>query len=137
MASRILTFVDASVLIYAAVKPTPATFPRRLRALQVLGDPDREFVASEYLRLEVLPLAHYFNKSKEVAFYETFFASVTVWVDPIDIIKSAHTLASKYGLGALDALHVTAAEQVGAELVSAEKPTKPIYRAYALASSIY
>lgn len=137
MANKILTFVDASVLIYAAVKPTPTTFPRRLRALQVLGDPDRDFVASEYLRLEVLPVARYFNKSKEVAFYETFFASVTVWVDPIDIIKPAHTLASKYGLGALDALHVAAAERAGAELVSAEKPTKPIYRAYALASSIY
>jgi len=137
MASRILTFVDASVLIYAAVKPTPATFPRRLRALQVLGDPDRDFVASEYLRLEVMPVASYFNKSKEVAFYETFFASVTVWVDPTDIIKSAYTLACQHGLGALDALHVTAAERAGAELVSAEKPTKPLYRAYTLASSIY
>lgn len=75
--------------------------------------------------------------NKEVAFYETFFASVTVWVDSIDIIKLAYTLACQHGLGALDALHVAAAERAGAELVSAEKPTKPVYRAYALVSSIY
>jgi predicted nucleic acid-binding protein len=137
MATKTLTFVDASVLIYAAVKPTSMTFPRRLRALQVLGDPDRDFVASEYLRLEVMPVARYFNKSKEVAFYETFFAAVAMWVDPIDIIKPAYALACQYGLGALDALHVAAASHAGAELVSAERPTKPLYRAYALSSSIY
>jgi predicted nucleic acid-binding protein len=137
MATKILTFVDASVLIYAAVKPTSMTFPRRLRALQVLGDPDRDFVASEYLRLEVMPVARYFNKSKEVAFYETFFAAVSAWIDPVNIITPAYTLACQYGLGALDALHVAAASHSGAELVSAEKPTKPIYRAYAQASSIY
>lgn len=61
MANKILTYVNASVLIYAATKPTAATFARRLRALQVLSDPDREFVASEYLRLEVLPIPKLFQ----------------------------------------------------------------------------
>jgi hypothetical protein len=75
--------------------------------------------------------------NKEVAFYETFFAAVGVWVDSIDIIKPTYTLACQYGLGALDALLVTAAERAGAEMVSAEKPSKPIYRAHSLASSIY
>jgi predicted nucleic acid-binding protein len=74
--------------------------------------------------------------NKEVAFYETFFAAVSVWVDSIDSIKPAYTLACQHGLGALDALHVAAADRAGAEMLSAEKPTKPIYRAYALASSI-
>ena len=59
MANKILTFVDASVLIYAATKPTSVTFARRARALQVLTDPDREFVASEFLQLEVMPIAKY------------------------------------------------------------------------------
>ena len=68
MANKVLTYVDASVLIYAACKPTAATLARRLRALQVLGDPDREY---------------------------------------------------------------------GAELVSAEKPTKPLYRASSNMTSIY
>jgi hypothetical protein len=76
MADRILTFVDASVLIYAASKPSAVTFQRRLRALQVLGDPDREFLASEYLRLEVLPIPLYYGKNREVAFYAKFFANV-------------------------------------------------------------
>lgn len=52
MASKTLTFVDASVLIYAANKPTAATLAPRLRALQVLGDPDREFLGCDYLRLD-------------------------------------------------------------------------------------
>jgi len=137
MASKTLTFVDASVLIYAATKPTSATFARRLRALQVLGDPTREFMASEYLRLEVMPVARYFNKSREIAFYEKFFASVTVWADALAIIQPAFHEACQYGLGALDALHVAAASALGAELVSAEKPTKPLYRAYSNISSIY
>ncbi len=131
------TFVDASVLIYAAVKPTSATFARRLRALQVLGDPDREFVASEFLRLEVMPVAAYFKKNREIAFYEKFFAAVTTWVGASALISPAYTTACQYGLGALDALHVAAALEAGAELVSAERPTKPIYRAYANATSIY
>jgi hypothetical protein len=37
----------------------------------------------------------------------------------------------------LDALHVAAAAASDAELISAEKPTKPIYRAYGNITSIY
>jgi hypothetical protein len=134
---KILTFLDASVLIYAAVKPTAETFARRIRAMQVLSDPDREFVASEFLRLEVLPIAHYFQKQREIAFYEKFFAAVTQWVAPATLLAPAYALACQHGLGALDALHVAAADSLAAELVSAEKPTKPIYRACANISSIY
>ncbi len=137
MTSKMPTFVDASVLIYAAVRPTPETFARRLRALQVLGDPDREFVSSEFLRLEVMPVVTYFKRNREIAFYEKFFAAVTRWVDPSTLISPAYRTACQHGLGALDALHVTAAASVGAELVSAEKLTKPIYRAYSNISSIY
>jgi hypothetical protein len=46
------TFVDASVLINAIVGQDAA---RKMRALSVLADPDREFVATEFLKLEVLP----------------------------------------------------------------------------------
>ena len=137
MANKILTFVDASVLIYAASKPTVVTLPRRLRALQVLGDPDREFLTSEYLRLEVLPIAVCYHKSREVAFYQKFFESAVLWADSSNLIAPAYTLASRFGLGALDALHVAAADTHNAELVSAEKPTKPVYRAYSNITSIY
>ena len=137
MANKILTFTDASVLIYAARKPTAATFARRLRALQVLGDPDREFLSSEFLRLEVLPIPLYYHKTREIAFYQKFFASIVLWADSASLITAAYALASQFGLGALDSLHVAAAAASGAELVCAEKPTKPIYRAYANITSIY
>jgi len=137
MVNKILTFPDASVLIYAATKPTSQTVARRMRALQVFNDPDREFVASEFLRLEVLPIAKFFGKKREIQFYETFFANVSRWADDTALIAPALVLASRHGLGALDALHICAADQFGAEFVSAEKPTKPIYRAFSNISSIY
>jgi hypothetical protein len=97
MANKILTYVDASVLIYAAAKPTASTFARRLRALQVLSDPDREFVASEYLLLEVRPIPTYFNKKREEAFYAKFFSNVTRWADSSILISPAYAIACQYG----------------------------------------
>lgn len=126
MANKMLTFVDASVLIYAASKPTADTFAKRLRALQVLADPDRAFLASDYLRLEVLPIPVCYRKSREVAFYQKFFAGAVKWADSTALMMPAYDIACQFGLGALDALHVAAAEEHGAELVSAERPTKPI-----------
>lgn len=135
--NKILTFVDASVLIRAALQPTATTFYTHLRALQILGDPDREFVGREFLRLEVLPIANYFGKRREIKFYEKFFDNVAYWANDVAVIAPALALASQYGLGALDALHLCAANQFGAEFVSAEKPTKGIYRAYSNISTIY
>ena len=89
----------------------------------MLTDPDREFVATEYLQLEVMPIAKYFGKTKEIVFYETFFAAVQHWVDNAVLVTPAYNLACQYGLGAMDALHVVAATSMNAELVSAEKPT--------------
>ena len=137
MSNKILTFVDASVLIYAATKPSAATFARRSRALQVLGDPNREFAASEFLRLEVTPIASFFQKSRELAFYAAFFNGITQWIDSASLLASAYALACQYGLGALDALHITAAASLNAEFVTAERPTKPLYRAYTNIISIY
>lgn len=137
MASKVLTFVDASVLIYAASKPTTTTLARRLRALQVLGDPDREFLGSEFLRLEILPIPFHYRRARETAFYQRFFASVARWADSPRLIAPAYDLACQFGLGALDALHIAAAAAHGAELVCAERPTKPIYLAYQNVTSIY
>lgn len=128
------TFVDASVLINAIVGSDAA---RKMRALAVLGDPNREFVATRFLELEVIPIPLKFNKKKEAAFYERFFNGVRIWIDPVSTIQPAYDLACQHGLGAIDALHLAAAITAGAEFVSAEKPTKPIYSAYANAVSIY
>jgi hypothetical protein len=73
MTTKRLTFLDASVLINAVRGADPA---RKLRALDVLGDPAREFVASQFLVLEVLPVPTCYKLRTEVAFYERYFTDV-------------------------------------------------------------
>lgn len=99
------------------------------RALGILDDPDRTFVSSEYVRLEALPNAVYFGRHEEIAILETFFDRVSMWVSPSSqLLERAFGLACRYGLGAMDALHVAAAETANAELITAERPTKPMLR---------
>jgi predicted nucleic acid-binding protein len=129
-----LTYLDSNVLVQAA---TGANQMLQLRALAIITDPNRQFVSSLFSRMEVIPLAIHFGRTKERLFYETFFRRVQVWVDPADIYDDAYLLACQHALGAMDSLHLAAAAFVNAEFVSAEKPTKPLYRAYKQAVSIY
>ena len=99
-------------------------------AFRFLDDPEREFVSSIFVKLEVLPKAAYYRQIKEEAFYEAFFGSVAQWT-PIteQLLNAALEEAQKCGLGALDALHLVAAAHSGAdELITAEKMNRPIYR---------
>jgi predicted nucleic acid-binding protein len=125
-----LTFVDAGVLIAAARGGSE----QAARAMDILDDPEREFAASPFLRLEVLPQAVFNRREAEVAFYEAFFSAVSKWaVDLPAIADAALHEASSHGVEAMDALHVAAAASVGAvELVTAEKPTRSIHRARAV-----
>ena len=119
------TFVDSALLI-AVAKGEDAVYEK---ALAVLNDPEREFVSSVYVRLEVLPKATYFELEEQVEAYELFFATVSRWVPSSpELSDRALSLAGEHGLGAVDALHVAAAEAEGAELVTAEKTTKPMFR---------
>lgn len=83
-----------------------------------------------FVKLEVLPKAIYHQQLAEVNFYETFFAGCTYWAGELEkILELAQKLASENGLGAVDALHVAAAISVNAdELVTTEKPSKPMHR---------
>jgi predicted nucleic acid-binding protein len=121
-----LTFVDAGVLIAAARGIGWVA----VRANQVLDDSRRSFASSPFLRLEVLPKAAFHKRIDEVSFYDSFFATVERWAEPDSALAaSAQSLASRFGLSALDALHVAAALSVGAdELLTTEKPQKPIHR---------
>ena len=132
--SQQLTVIDSSVLINTAVGPDAA---RRLRALTIIGDPRREFAATRFLQLEVLPMPTCYRKSKELRLYERFFQTVVTWLDEEPLIQPALALACRYGLGGMDALHLAAAIQLKAEFISAERPTKPLYQAYQNALSIY
>lgn len=62
---------------------------------------------------------------------------MSVWVDPANIYDDAYQLACQHALGAMGALHLAAASFAGAEFVSVEKPTKPLYQAYKQSVSIY
>lgn len=121
-----LTFVDAGVLIAAA----RGTNPIAVLANQVLGEPLRSFASSPFVRLEVLPKATFHKRSDEISFYGSFFAAVERWAEPDSaLIENAESLASHFGLSALDALHVAAALSVGAEeLLTTEGMRKPIHR---------
>jgi predicted nucleic acid-binding protein len=136
MPAKILTYVDANVLIYAAGGDT---LERKLRALKVLSDKRREFLASEFLRLETLPFALRSNRAKERAFLEWYFERhVNLWIeDERKLFEPAARLIEKYPLQLLDALHLAAAISLKAEFVTAEKPTKPFHAAYPRVATLY
>jgi hypothetical protein len=122
----IRTYLDAGVLTGAVRRQQRgARF-----AYDVLEEPEREFVASVFLRLDVLPKAVYQRRIAEVEFYERFFARIVAWAEPIEeLVARAEREAARYGLSALDALHVTAARMLGAdEFVTTERQGKPIHR---------
>jgi predicted nucleic acid-binding protein len=120
------TYVDANVLICAFRGDHAATEA----ALAVLGDADRTFVTSEYLRLETLPKPSFHGKTREVAFLNTFFDAAGRCVSSApEIIQRALELASRHDLAPMDALHVSSALAGNAdELITVEKPTKPLFR---------
>jgi predicted nucleic acid-binding protein len=122
-----LTFVDAGVLIAAARGGNV----QAARAMEIFDDPEREFAASPFLRLEVLPQALFNKRVAEAAFYEAFFATVSHWAtDLAAVAEIAMREASTNGVEAMDALHVAAAVSVGAsELITTEKPSRSIHRA--------
>ena len=121
----IRTFLDAGVLI-AAVRGQEA---EAARALTILADPERSFVASDFLRMEVLPKALYYQRPAEVAIYERFFARARLIPVSAALVTQAYTEACTFGLSALDALHVTVAKAGGTEeFITTERPTTPLFR---------
>ena len=102
----IRTFLDAGVLI-SATTGRDALFDR---AWDILNDPERVFLTSEFVRLEVLPKARYFHHQEEADWYAMFFTDVAETVPLSEVlIRQAHHEAEQAGLDALDALHVAAA----------------------------
>ena len=125
MARAIRTFLDSGVLI-TAFKGAPAL---RERALQVLEDPDREFLSSPYVRFEVLPKAIFNKQVSERHFYEQYFAQAESAADLALIFDLAEREVSRSGTGTMDALHLAAAHLMKAdEFVTTEKPGKSVYR---------
>jgi hypothetical protein len=121
-----LIFIDSGVLITAS----RGTEEVARKAFELFDDPNVDFASSIFVQLETLPKPVYFKRTAEVEFYEKFFKSVTIWVEANkELTQSALDEALKNGLGALDALHVAAAVQCGAdELVTTEKTKTALTR---------
>jgi hypothetical protein len=118
------TYIDASVLITAFQGEEETS----RRALEILDDPARKLVVSDYLILEVLPKPTFHKRKLEIVFMQTVIGSAVEDVESsFALTKRAIQVAAKYDMKPLDALHVGAAI-IGKvdELVTMEKQTKPL-----------
>jgi len=117
------TYIDANVLIAAFQGEEQVA----QRALRVLDDPGRRLVVSDYLRLEVLPKPMFHKRQEEVEFMEAVFEKAENRETSPQLTQCSLEIAAKYDIAPIDALHVGAAVVAGVdELVTLEKPTKPI-----------
>ena len=121
-----LTYIDSGVLIFAAKGTTAAA----ALALPFLGDPNREYVTSDYVRLEILPKATFHKRTAEVEFYNLFFSTTTRSIPTSEaLLTYALDEACKTGIQGLDAVHIACAVFAGAEeFITSEKTNKPIHR---------
>ena len=119
----IKTYIDSGILIAAA----RGNGKLAQAALDVLRDTNaREFVSSDYVKLEVIPKPTYFGRDVEVAFYNAFFSKVSECLS-FDVVhlRAAFEEACKSGLQAYGAIHVIIAAISGCdELITTEKPTR-------------
>lgn len=125
--AKLVSFVDSGLLIIAARGTDPVM---RAKAQAILLDTSREFASSPFVELEVMPKAVWTQNHQEVAMYEWYFKAVRHWaLDYSLLIEMAKLEGAKFGLSAMDSLHVAAAMLVQADdLVTIEKPSKSIHR---------
>jgi len=124
MAEKRRTYVDTCVLIEAYRDKTP--LGAKCRA--AVDDPDRLYLSSLYLELELLPKPKFNGRDAELKFYAGFLAETErVSISEGDLRNVGLVLAEKYGLAAMDAIHVAVAIAGRAdELLTAEGPQKAI-----------
>ncbi|BAY74761.1 hypothetical protein NIES25_11750 [Nostoc linckia NIES-25] len=67
-----ITYIDSGVLLSA----TDGVGRIAEKTLEILGDSQREFASSEFVKLEVTPKAIYNKQTEEAQFYEEFFSDV-------------------------------------------------------------
>lgn len=119
------TFLDSGVLL-SAWKPGEL----HDRAVSIMGDESREFFTSDAVKLELLPKPTFEKRRLEVEFYNAHFSDAAD-SEPFsaDLGRDALALAKKFGLAAIDALHLASAIRQGAdEFITSELPGKPIFR---------
>jgi predicted nucleic acid-binding protein len=123
--SEMRTYLDSNILIAAWNGDKES----RAWARAVLDDPRRRFVISDFVRLEVLPKPSFHRQSIELEFMQAIFSSAEEVPITGVLLQRALTMAARYDLSPLDALHLAAAAEAGVdELLTLERPEKPMCR---------
>ena len=116
------TYVDSGVLMQAARGEESLSDP----AVAILSDAKREFVSSEFVRLELLAR----SLPAETDFYEIFFRQVGIWAKmESHLWTTAIGEARATGMSPLEALHVVLAATTGCdELITTQVADSPIFK---------
>lgn len=104
------------------------------RALAVLDDTDREFIAVDFVALETIPKPTFHRRQEQVLIFNTFFDEAPLHAEvSTEVTNLAIRLGSDYDIQPMDALIVSSAIISGAdELITMEKPTKPMFKVKAV-----
>ena len=131
--SKTLTYLDTGIL-FAAWRGIYAA-----QALHIINDPAREFVGSDFLKLETMPKAVYGKNVREQNFYRAYFQLTAIWVYASKpLFNHAYREACTLGLAGFDAYHLAAALSVGTvEFITTENATKPLFRSRQIAVRHY
>jgi predicted nucleic acid-binding protein len=116
---KVRTYIDSGVLIDAL----RGTAEIASTAQGFLNDPLREYVTSDYVKIELLPKCTYYKKDIEREFYEEFFKGATTLVPSSDdLLALAIEQGCKTGISGVDAIHVACALVAEVtELITSEK----------------
>ena len=122
----ILTYIDSGVLIAATRGQTDFSHV----AFLALTDPSRLYASSVFVQLELLSISKKFRCTEQNDLYKVFFETVTHWAEDFSCITQiACEQSERYGLTAMDALHIGAAITVGAsEIITTQGSDKPIHK---------
>lgn len=125
--SALRTYIDANVIIFAL--NLCEEDDRSQTAFDVIEDPARVILGSDYLWLEIRPKTIYNKQRHQTAFIDKIFDRAEMVRSNEAVIERAKSMAVKYGLSAMDALHVASAiEGQADEMVTFEHPNKPFFR---------
>jgi predicted nucleic acid-binding protein len=104
------------------------------KALAVLDDTNREFIAVDFIALETIPKPTFNKREEQALLFQSFFDEAPLHAEvSSEITTLAIQLASEHDITPIDALIVSSAIIGGAdELITMEKPTKPMFRVKAV-----